>query len=266
MKKFLAIVGLSSGLVFSINAAQGAGSEVHLEHQHWAFDGIMGQYDKAALRRGYQVYKEVCAGCHGLKLVAYRNLGDPGGPEYSADEVKAFAKEYEVFAGPDEFGETTDEVGYPLMRPAIPSDYFVEPYPNEQAALAANAGALPPDLSLITKARHSGPDYLYNLLTNYEHEVPEDVEMNDGLTYNPIFPGGQFPMRQPLWGDDVEYADGTEATIEQEARDVAEFLMWAAEPRLNERKRAGFSSMIFLLILTGLTYWCYRRIWSDVDH
>ncbi len=266
MKTILAAVSLSAGLALTFNPAQGAGGEVHLEHQHWSFDGFMGQYDQAALRRGYQVYKEVCAGCHGMDLLAYRNLGDAGGPHYSEDEVKAIAKEYEVFAGPDEYGETTDADGYPLMRSAVPSDYFVAPYANENAALAANAGALPPGLSLMAKARHSGPDYIYNLLINYEHEAPEGVEVGDGLTYNPIFPGGQLAMAQPLWGDDVEYADGTEASIEQEARDVAEFLMWAAEPRLNERKKAGFSSMIFLLILTGLTYWCYRRVWSDVDH
>lgn len=149
------------------------------------------------------------------------------------------------------------------MRPATPADYFVAPYANENAALAANGGALPPDLSLMAKARMNGPDYLFNLFTNYEHEVPHDYDLNEGLSYNPIFPGGQLAMAQPLYGDDVEYEDGTEATLEQEARDIAEFLMWAAEPKLNERKEGGFKAMIFLLILTGLTFWSYRRVWSD---
>jgi ubiquinol-cytochrome c reductase cytochrome c1 subunit len=260
---FLAALGITAAVALASGPAF-ASEEVHLEEQEWSFDGIFGQYDQASLRRGYQVYKDVCAGCHSMKYVAYRNLGDAGGLALSEDEVKAIAKSYEVAAGPNEDGETTDEDGYPLLRPATPADYFVAPYANEEAALSANGGALPPDLSLMAKARAHGPDYLFNLLTNYEHEVPHDVELNEGLSYNPIFPGGQLAMAQPLYGDDVEFEDGTEASLEQEARDVTHFLMWAAEPKLNERKEGGFKAMIFLLILTGLTYWAYRRVWSDL--
>jgi ubiquinol-cytochrome c reductase cytochrome c1 subunit len=260
---FLAALGITAAAAL-VSGSAFASEEVHLEKQEWSFDGIFGQYDQAALRRGYQVYKDVCAGCHSMEYVAYRNLGDAGSLGLSEDEVKAIAKSYEVPAGPNDDGETTDEDGYPLMRPATPADYFVAPYANEEAALASNGGALPPDLSLMAKARKGGPDYLYNLLMNYEHEVPHDYELNEGLNYNPIFLGGQLAMAQPLYGDDVEFEDGTEASLEQEARDVAHFLMWAAEPKLNERKEGGFKAMIFLLILTGLTYWSYRRVWSDL--
>jgi cytochrome c1 len=266
LTKFLAGLGMTIALALGSTGALAAGGGADLDPQEWSFDGIFGKYDKHALRRGYQVYAEVCAGCHSMDFVAFRNLSDKGGPEFSVEEVKAIAANFEVSAGPNDEGETTDDNGYPLMRPAIPSDYFVAPYDNELAALAANAGAMPPDLSLIAKARANGPDYIFNLLVNYEHEVPHDVELNEGLTYNPIFPGGQLAMAQPIYGDDVEYEDGTEATLEQEARDVTEFLMWAAEPKLNERKEGGFKAMIFLLILTVLTYLCYRQLWSDVEH
>lgn len=263
MTKFLAALSLSAAMISAAPAALASGDEVHLAEQEWSFDGLFGQLDKAAVRRGYQVYSEVCSGCHSLNLLAYRNLSDKGGPEFSVDEVKEIAKSHEVPAGPNEDGETTDEDGYPLMRPATPADRFVAPFANENAAKAANGGALPPDLSLVAKSRAGGPDYLYNLLTGYGQDLPEHTELMEGLNYNPVFPGGQLAMAQPLYGEDVEYEDGTEATLEQEAHDVAQFLMWAAEPKLNARKEAGFKAMIFLLILTFLTFLSYRRVWSD---
>lgn len=172
--------------------------------------------------------------------------------------MKAIAAEYEV-PGFDDQGEA-------IMRPAGPADHFPPLYNNADQAAAMNGGAVPPDLSLMAKARHDGPNYIYSLLTGYEEEMPEDFHLTDGLNYNPYFPGGQLAMAQPLWGDDVEFADGTEATIEQEAHDLVQFLMWTAEPKLEERKTGGRKALIFLLILTGLTFVCYRMVWSDVDH
>lgn len=256
--KTLAAFGLIGSLAFGTSSALAAGGEVHLKHEHWSFDGYTGSYDKAALRRGLQVYRDVCAGCHSLDFVAFRNLSDEGGPSLPEKMMKALAAEYEV---PD-----IDDEGEPIMRPAGAPDYFPSPYANKTQAEAMNGGAIPPDLSLIAKGRHDGPNYLFSLLTGYEEEVPHDVEVSEGLSYNPYFPGGQLAMAQPLYGDDVEYADGTEATIEQEARDVTHFLMWAAEPRLEERKTGGRKALLFLFILTGLMYLCYRMVWSDVDH
>lgn len=254
----LAVIGLVTGLALGTQAALAAGGEVHLKHEHWSFDGYTGSFDKAALKRGLNVYRNVCAGCHSLELVAFRNLSDKGGLELSKDEMKAIAADYE-------FTKINDE-GDEEMRPGIAPDYFPNPYANKIQAEVMNGGAIPPDLSLIAKGRHDGPNYLFSLLTGYEEDVPHDVEVGEGLNYNPYFPGGQLAMAQPLYGEDVEYADGTEATIEQEARDVAHFLMWAAEPKLEERKSGGRKALIFLIILTGLMYMCYRVVWSDVDH
>ena len=221
---------------------------------HWEHSGLFGTFDRAAARRGAQVYKEVCTACHGLRLVAYRNLMEIG---FSEDEVKAIAAEKEVPAEPNE----DDEVE---LRPAIPSDRFVSPFPNENAARAANAGAYPPDLSLIIKARVDGANYLRALLTGYKEEPPEGVTVPDGMSYNEYFPGNMIAMANPLFEDGVEYADGTKATVEQMAEDVTVFLAWAAEPELEERKRMGIKVILYLLVLTGLLYVVKRRIWSDV--
>lgn len=253
----LAALGLVGGLLGS-SAALAAGGAAELKHEHWSFDGYTGTYDRAALRRGLQVYREVCQSCHTLELVAFRNLSDKGGPELPVDQMKAIAAEYEI--------PTYDEFGEPMTRPGSPADYFPQLYVSDDHAASMNGGAIPPDLSLMAKARAHGPDYLFSLLSGYEEHMPDDYELNEGLSYNPYFPGGQLAMSQPLWGDDVEFADGTEATIEQEARDVAHFLMWTAEPRLEERKAGGRKAMIFLIILTALTFVCYRLVWSDVDH
>lgn len=221
----------------------------------WTFDGLFGSFDRAALRRGFQVYTEVCAACHSLRLVHYRNLTAIG---FTEDQVKAIAAEVEVTDGPDAEGEMFD-------RPALPSDRFVSPFPNDNAARAANNGALPPDLSLVTKSRIGGPDYIYGLMIGYKDE-PEGMEMAEGMAYNMFFPGHQIAMPAPLSDELVEYADGTEATVPQMAKDVTAFLVWAAEPELEERKRMGVKVVLFLLLLTGMLFAVKRAVWSNVPH
>ena len=221
----------------------------------WTFDGLFGSFDRAALRRGFQVYTEVCAACHSLRLVHYRNLSAIG---FTEDQVKEIAAEVEVIDGPDAEGEMFD-------RPARPSDRFVSPFPNDNAARAANNGALPPDLSLVTKSRIGGPDYIYGLMIGYKDE-PEGMEMAEGMAYNMFFPGHQIAMPAPLSEEQVEYADGTEATVPQMAKDVTNFLVWAAEPELEERKRMGVKVVLFLLLLTGMLFAVKRAVWSNVPH
>ncbi len=222
--------------------------------QDWSFSGLFGTFDRASTQRGFQVYKEVCSNCHSLNFVAYRNLEAIG---FTADQVQEIAAEYEV-------QDCCTDDGEPFDREAKPSDRFVKPFANEQAARSANNGALPPDLSLIIKARVGGPDYLFALLTGYHEEPPEDVELMEGMYYNDYFPGHQIAMAAPLYGDDVEYADGTEATIDQEAKDVTSFLTWAASPELETRKRMGVKVLLFLIVFTAMLYAVKRKIWSDV--
>ena len=234
-------------------SANAAGDAVHPPEHHWSFSGLFGTYDRAALRRGFEVYKGVCAGCHGLRLVAYRNLMDIG---FTEDEVKAIAAEVDVPAEPNEDGEIED-------RPGIPADKFKSPFANENAARAGNNGALPPDLSLIIKARHNGANYLNALLTGYK-DAPVDKKVPDGMYYNTYFPGQLIAMAPPLSDEGVDYADKTKATVKQQAEDVVTFLTWAAQPELEERKRTGIKVILFLLLLTGLLYVVKRRIWADV--
>jgi ubiquinol-cytochrome c reductase cytochrome c1 subunit len=240
------------GLLATLPSAEAAEAIV-LPEQHWSFDGVFGTYDRAALQRGFQVYQGVCQACHGAHYLAFRNLEALG---YSEDEVKAIAAEYTVMDGPDDQGEMFE-------RPGRPSDRKPSPYPNDEAARAANGGALPPDLSLITKARAHGPDYLYALLTGY-HEAPAEVTVPDGMNYNAFFPGHLIAMPPPLSDDIVEYEDGTSATVGQMAADVTQFLMWLAEPKLEERKQTGIKAVLFLVILAGLLYAYKRRIWADL--
>jgi ubiquinol-cytochrome c reductase cytochrome c1 subunit len=221
--------------------------------QHWSFSGLFGTYDRAAAQRGLQVYREVCSACHGLRLVAFRTLADLG---YSEDQVKAIAAEYEVTDGPDDEGEM-------FTRPGKPADRFVPPFPNDNAARAANGGALPPDLSLITKARAHGADYIHALLTGYS-EAPSNIELTDGQYYNAYFSGRQLAMPPPLSPEAVEYADGTEASVDQMAHDVTTFLNWAAEPELEARKRMGIKVILFLIVLTAMLYAVKRKVWADV--
>ncbi len=243
-----ALLGLALSAA-SVPAAEG----IKIPAQDWSFDGPFGLFDRAQLQRGLQVYREVCAGCHSLKYVAFRNLADLG---YTEDQIKAFAAEATIVDGPDDQGEMFEREGQP-------SDYFPSPFPNARAAAAANNGAVPPDLSLMAKARFGGPDYIFALLTGYE-EPPADFAVMEGLNYNAYFPGHQIAMAQPLDDGAVEYPDGTEASLDQEARDVAAFLMWTAEPKLETRKTAGIWVLMFFLFVTGVTYATKRRIWADL--
>ena len=257
IKAGLAAAIMAVGLSAAVSApANAAGDAKHPAEMNWQFDGLFGTYDRNALRRGFQVYKEVCASCHSLNQIAFRNLSQEGGPEFSEAEVKAIAKEYLVEDGPDDYGDMFE-------RDALPRDKFPSPYPNENAARAANGGAYPPDLSLITKARGGGADYIHALLSGYE-EAPEGVEIRVGLYYNPYMAGGKIAMPVPLLEELVEYSDGTEATVEQMSMDVTHLLNWTAEPELEERKRMGFMVLIYLTIFAGLMFFSMRKIWADL--
>lgn len=256
MTRFAAAIALGLGAMVNISGgAHAAGDAKRPEAVEWSFAGPFGTYDRNALRRGFKVYREVCAACHGMELIAFRNLGQPGGPEFSEAQVKAIAAEYTVEDGPDDLGDMFE-------RAALPKDRFPSPYPNENAARAANGGAYPPDLSLINKARAYGPDYIHALLTGYV-EKPADLELREGLYYNPYMAGGAIAMPSPLMEDIVEYEDGTPATVEQMSLDVTHFLNWTAEPELEARKRTGVMVMIYLLIFSGLLYFSMRKIWAD---
>lgn len=219
----------------------------------WEFDGVFGTFDRPAIQRGLQVYKEVCAACHGIKKVPFRRLTEIG---FSEDEVKTLAAEYTFMDGPNDDGEMFD-------RPGRPSDKFPSPYENEKAARAVNNGAYPPDLSLMVKARKDGANYLYSLLTGYK-DAPADFDLGEGMYYNPYFPGKQIAMLPPLTDDQVEYQDGTAATVDQMAKDVTAFLQWTAEPEMETRKQMGIRVMIFLFIMTVLFYIAMKRIWANV--
>ena len=219
----------------------------------WPFDGILGKYNQQSLQNGLQVYLNSCTYCHSLKLVAYRNLTEIG---LSEDVVKAIAAEATVNDGPDEFGEMFD-------RPAVLSDRFALPFPNDQAARFANGGALPPDLSLIVKARKGGANYLFSILTGYI-DPPLGVEVAEGMMYNPYFPGGQISMPSPLYEGMLVNDDGVPFTIDQMAYDVTQFLVWASEPKMEMRKKMGISVIIFLIIMTGLFIAVKRRVWASL--
>ncbi len=240
--------------------AQAAETAITFKSPGWSFDGPFGTFDRAALQRGFQVYKEVCAACHGLKRVAIRSLGEPGGPGFTEAEVKALANQYRLPAPPNDQGQTVDANGAPLMRAAIPADAMPPPFANDNAARFANNGSLPPDLSLINKARLGGADYVYSLLTGYE-QAPAGVTVPAGRYYNAYFAGHQIAMPPPLTPDRVTYADGTAASVDQMAHDLATFLEWAAEPKMEERKHMGLIWMISLLVLAVLLFLSYRKVW-----
>ncbi|MBP6380166.1 MAG: cytochrome c1 [Sphingorhabdus sp.] len=234
----------------------------HPKKVSFKHDGPFGSYDKAQLQRGLKVYAEVCSACHSLNQVAFRNFEDLG---YSEDEVKAIAKGWKT-----EVPSINPETGEPATRPGLPSDKLPSPYANETAARAANNNALPPDLSLMTKARHNGTAYVYSLLTGYQAvpaTLPKENRPGTGLHYNPYFANLNLAMAPPLTGDDqVTFDDGTKATKDQMAKDVAAFLTWTAEPKMEARKTAGWASLIFLIIFTALCYLSYRTIWADKKH
>jgi ubiquinol-cytochrome c reductase cytochrome c1 subunit len=272
-----AVLGLAG-----IQPALAKTSQAPLKEMHWSFEGPFGRFDQEQLQRGYKVYHDVCSSCHGMKLLSYRNLGQPGGPFYSDKYknpndnayVKTLVKDFQV-------ADIDSDTGDVIKRPATPADTFVSPFPNEAAARASNGGALPPDLSLIVKAREDGPRYVYSLLTGYI-AAPHGLNVPAGKFYNPYMPGdlgaywsgpaskvpqgGFIGMPLQLTADRVTYDDGVKATPDQEAQDVVAFLAWAAEPHQEERKKMGFAVMIFLLLFAGITYASYKTIWRNVEH
>jgi ubiquinol-cytochrome c reductase cytochrome b/c1 subunit len=244
--------------------------------QRWSFSGPFGLYDTAQLQRGFKIYREVCSTCHSLKLVAFRNLSDPGGPGFSEAQAATIASGFQVTDGPNDKGEM-------FQRPGKISDYFPPPFANDQAARAALGGKLPPDMSVLAKARgyergfpwfifeaftdyqEGGPDYIHALLNGYT-DPPAGFSLPPGGQYNKYFPGYAIGMPKPLSDGQVEYTDGTPTTVDQYSRDVAAFLMWAAEPTLDARKRLGFQVMMFLIVFTALLYFTKRRVWHAVHH
>ena len=236
------------------NVSYSAENKAEFIENNWSFKGVFGTFDRASLQRGYQVYQEVCSGCHSVKHLSYRNLSEKGGPEFSIEEVKAIAAQFEVTDGPDEDGEM-------FTRSGRLSDKFVSPFPNVKAAAAANDGAYPPDMSVLAKARKGGADYIYSLLMGYE-ETPEGYELDDGVYYNKYMSGHKIKMAEPISDGTVEYADGTETTKAQIAKDVTTFLVWAADPHLEVRHKMGFKVFFYLIILLILVYLSKQKVWS----
>ncbi len=252
MKK--SVLTAASIIALGLASQAFANSGTHLKKMEWKFDGLFGTVDKTAAQRGLQVYKEVCSACHSLNRIAFRNLADIG---FSEGEIKALAASYKVKDGPNDSGDMFE-------RDGKPSDYFVPPFPNEQAAGAGFNGKAPPDLSLIVKARPDGANYLYSLLTGYGQTTPKEVTLTDGQHYNPYFPGGNILMPAPLSENQVTYSDGTKASVEQMAHDVTTFLQWAAEPEMEARKQMGIKTLIFLAIFTGFMYVAKRNLWKKL--
>ena len=257
MKKFLKIL-LFISLILNLSYVKVfAESSAELLKVDWSFKSFFGKFDRASLQRGYQVYNEVCASCHSVKYLSYRNLAEKGGPEFSEEEAKAIASNFEVIDGPDSTGEM-------FTRPARLSDKFVSPYANDQEAKAANGGAYPPDMSVLVKARKGGADYIYSLLLGYD-DPPADIKLDDGVYYNKYMYGNKIKMSAPLSDDLLEYSDGTKATTEQMSKDVVTFLMWAAEPHLEQRHKFGFRVIIYLVIISILVYFSMKKIWSRIE-
>jgi ubiquinol-cytochrome c reductase cytochrome c1 subunit len=273
---FLAATGGAAVAEEAHNAAEPTHFPIHKPAElDWSFAGPFGVYDKGQLQRGFKIYREVCSACHSMKLVPFRNLEALG---YSEAQVKAVAAEYTVTDGPNADGEMFE-------RPGIPSDHFPSPFPNTEAAAAANNGAAPPDFSLLAKARgvergfptfvfdiftqyaENGPDYIHALLTGYDEEPPAGMEIGEGTYYNPYFIAGKsLSMAKPISDGQVTYEDGTPETVDQYAKDVSAFMMWAAEPHLEDRKKTGFRVLAFLLLFSAMVYLTKRKIWADVAH
>ena len=256
MKNISKIIFISILLLTGTNQANSA-EKVELLKTDWSFKGLLGKFDRGSLQRGYQVYTEVCSSCHSMKYVSYRNLAEEGGPEFTEEQAKAIAANFEVLDGPNSDGEM-------FTRPAKLSDKFVMPYENVKAAQAANGGAYPPDMSVLAKARSGGVDYIYSVLLGYE-DPPAGVVLDEGVYYNKYMYGNNIKMSQPLSDGLVEYSDGTVASEEQMAKDVSTFLMWAAEPHLESRHKMGFKAILYLIILTILVYFSMKKIWSRIE-
>ena len=257
MEKFKLIKTLIFTFIILLPSSSFAAEQIDPIKVNWSFKGLTGKFDRAALQRGFQVYKEVCSSCHSMQYLSYRNLGEPGGPEFSQVEVKAIAASIEIEDGPDSQGEM-------FIRPGRPSDKFKSPYPNVEASTAANGGAYPPDMSVLVKARPGGANYIYSVLVGYE-DPPPNITLDDGVYYNKYMIGNKIKMSAPLSEGIVEYADGTTASVEQMAKDVTTFLSWAAEPELEQRHKTGIKVIIYLILLTVLVYLSMRKIWSRID-
>ena len=269
----VALAAALTGLGMRLASAQEADAP---PRQHWSFSGPFGTYDPAQLQRGFKIYKEVCSTCHSLKLIAFRNLADPGGPDFTEAQAATIAAGYQITDGPNHQGQM-------FQRPGRVADTFPPPFPNEQAARAALGGALPPDMSVLAKARsyeagfpwfifdafiqyqEDGPDYIHAILNGYA-DPPAGFTLPPAAQYNKYFPGHAIGMPKPLSDGQVEYTDGTPTTVDQYGRDIAAFLMWAAEPTLDARKRLGFQVMVFLIVFTGLLYFTKKRVWHAVLH
>jgi len=248
-----AIAAAAALLIAAAGAAAAQDDTPPLPDVTWSFSGVFGTFDRAALQHGLQIYSEVCSNCHSLDLVHYRDLAALG---YDEDAIRALASQKQVTDGPNDKGDM-------FQRPGRPSDRFAPPFPNEQANRAAHNGALPPDLSLIIKAREGGADYCYGILTGFK-DAPAGFQLGDGMSYDAYFPGHQIAMPQPLADNSVTFADGTPALLPEEARDICTFLSWAAEPTMEQRKRMGAKVVLFLLAMTGVLYGAKRKVWADL--
>jgi len=282
MKKTRVLVAGAAGLAFAAQPALAAGEAKHPRSGGFSFEGPFGTFDRNQLQRGYKVYREVCASCHGMDLMYFRTLAEPGGPFYLSDQaspaenrfVKALAAEVQI-------ADIDTETGEPIMRDGTAADRFPNPYPNATAAAAANGGASPPDLSVMAKARHDGANYIYSLLTGYA-AVPQGLQIRPGQYYNEYMagdltpfmpegtehvpPGGFIAMPNPLTDGQVTYDDDTVASVDQMSKDVAAYIAWASDPKQEQRKQTGIGVLIFLFIFAGVTYLSYRRIWKGVAH
>lgn len=245
----MAATGLVAG--YSLVSIAAGELELHPPHYAWSHNGLLSSLDHQSIRRGYQVYKEVCSACHSMQFIRFRELV---GVSHTEEEARTLAEEYE-------YPGDNDEEGNPTTRPGKLSDVFPEPYPNDEAAKFANNGALPPELSLVVLGREGTDDYLFSILTGY-FDPPEGVEIREGTAYNPYFPGGVLGMPQQLFLDSVEYEDGIPATVSQMAKDVTTFLHWASEPYHDERKRIGLKIVTLLSVLALVAWYWKRRVWS----
>jgi len=283
LRKGIALAAFGLAVLAAPAALASGPAPAPLKKAEFGFEGPFGKFDQVQLQRGYKVYREVCSACHSMNLMYFRNLGQKGGPFYDAKYanpndnpyVKSIAAEYQI-------NDIDSETGDVIQRPGTSADKFPSPFPNEPAARASNGGAMPPDLSVIAKARHHGAHYIYSLVGSGYVDPPKGLTVAVGQHYNKYFPGdltsawsgphdkvpagGVLAMAPPLAPDKVTFDDGTKSTVDQQAKDVSAFLAWAAEPKMEERKQFGLAAMIYLLIFTGLLYWSYRRVWKNVAH
>jgi len=246
--------GLYAGGAVAGYSVYANSEQIHPQHLHWPHDGWLASYDTAAIRRGYEVYRQVCSTCHSLELIAFRNLV---GVSHTEEQARALAASYEIMDGPNDEGEMFDRKG--KLSDTMPS-----PYASPEAGRAANNGALPPDLSCISKARHSGPDYIFHLLTGYGKDVPAGSAPKPGLNYNPYFDGGYIGMAAPLSDGQVEYEDDTPATVSHMARDVTTFLQWCSEPEQDDRKKKGFQYAVTITFMAAMAGYFKRFQWASL--